>query len=436
MNEAALRRLEEVRNERWEQRCSQLEEFLYKHGHPPTRAHYLTHRKLITWLRQQQKSAAAGKMRSDRWWRLTGLGLELLTKEERWERRYLQLREYRRRFGHCRVPAKWREDVAFGHWVHVQRAFKKKGLLSAERIARLEAIGFEWSHPRKAVSPGAQWEEMFSHLERFREEHGHTEVPRGFDGVPGLRRWVLRQRELRKKESLGSERCERLEAIGFAWQSVRQARNLRELWETRFQQLLQYRQRFGHCRVPAKWREDLPLGHWVHVQREFKKRGILSAERVQRLEAIGFQWHGKFTRSYRHDDQWAQMLAHLLEYQKQHGDTQVPPSYRPHGLGSWVANHRVAERKGELRPDRREQLDAMGFEWRGMRKAGQQRWERRFEQLLSFQQRFGHCQVPMHWREDPAFGHWVDNQRAFRKAGKLSSERVRRLDEIGFQWRR
>ena len=434
MNDDARKRMEKLCDERWEQRCSELEEFIYKYGHPPTRDFDLTHGKLRRWLREQQRLVAAGKLQTDRWWRLTGLGLELLTLEQRWERRYVQLMEYRRRFGHCVVPAKWRDDVAFGQWVHTQRAFRKKGMLSADRIARLEAIGFEWFERWDTPSPDAHWDEMLRHLEQYRQEHGHTEVPSTFRGVPGLGPWVIDQREISKLGKLKPDRRERLEAIGFAWHGTR--RPDRERWEARFQQLLDFRQRFGHCRVPNKWKEDIPFGHWVHVQRAFRSRGTLSAERVQRLEAIGFEWHAPNSRSYLYDDHWAQMLTHLIDYQKQHGDTQVPPSFKPHGLGSWVGNQREAWRNGTLRPDRREQLDAVGFEWRGVRKGAAQRWERRFAQLLAYRQQHGHCRVPSTWREEPAFAHWVDNQRVLQKTGRLNPERVRRLDEIGFQWRR
>ncbi len=436
MNAAARERLEEVCNARWEQRCSELEEFIFKHGHPPTRAFSLTHRKLITWLREQQKAAASGRLRADRWWRLTAVGLELLTVEERWDRRYMQLVEYRRRFGHCRVPAKWGENRPFGHWVDVQRQFKRKGLLRADRIARLEAIGFEWvlrfPAAPKGPSLNAHWDEMLGHLERFRQEHGHTEVPPSYREVPGLGLWVGGQRSLAKNGKLRPDRRERLEAIGFAWEGTQ--RMFRERWDARFQQLLEFRQRFGHCRVPHKWKEAVAFSDWVHVQRAFKKKGKLSEDRIQRLEAIGFEWSGKRGPSFLHGDGWTRMLAHLVEYQRQHGDTQVPPSFKPHGLGSWVGNQREAWRKGSLGPDRREQLDAMGFEWRGVRKADAQRWERRFAQLVAYRQQHGHCRVPSRWREDPAFGHWVDNQRVIKRAGKLSPERVRRLDEIGFHW--
>ena len=49
--------------------------------------------------------------------------------------------------------------------------------------------------------------------------------------------------------------------------------------------------------------------------------------------------------------------------------------------------------------------------------------------------RFGHCRVTKQWTEDTAFGHWVDNQRLWKRLGKLSPERIARLEALGIEWR-
>jgi len=426
--------------ERWERRYSELEAFVRVHGCVRITRNDLAHPKLRRWLKTQVALAVAGTLKVERWWRLRELGFELLGRNERWERRFAQLIEYRQRFGHCRVPARWKENIPFGLWVHNQRAFKKDGKLSAMRIALLESIGFQWCERAEVwgsrgerPSMEAHWQRMCAALEGYRQQHGHTEVPPTFREVRGLANWVVTQRMAKKQGVLRLDRRERLEAMGFAWQGMRRADS--ERWERRFAQLLEFRERFGHCHVPNQWNEDIAFGHWVHAQRAFKSRGNLSSERIQRLEAIGFAWHGPNNRSYLSDDRWARMFAHLVEYQKQHGDTQVPSSYRAcNGLGGWVSNQRAAWWKGTLSEDCRARLDAIGFAWRGDYKFHSERWERRFEQLVAYRQQHGNCRVPAKWREDIALGRWVHNQRAFKKAGKLSLERIRRLEEIDFAW--
>jgi hypothetical protein len=54
--------------------------------------------------------------------------------------------------------------------------------------------------------------------------------------------------------------------------------------------------------------------------------------------------------------------------------------------------------------------------------------------LVAFKKRFGHCNVPMKWREDRGFAHWVSNQRIFKHRGSLVAERIEQLNKIGIRW--
>jgi hypothetical protein len=70
-------------------------------------------------------------------------------------RDYLQgftaLLKFKRRKGHCRVPAFHSEgNYKLGHWVSTQRRYKQKyqEQMSAERKARLNKIGFVWNPVR------------------------------------------------------------------------------------------------------------------------------------------------------------------------------------------------------------------------------------------------------------------------------------------------
>src|SRR5207244_11191445 len=109
-------------------------------------------------------------------------------------------------------------DPAFGQWVLGQRLVKNAGTLSAERTARLNAIGFAWqsdSHWRPSLD--ARWEEMFALLETFRKQYGHSQVPVNFPGTPSLGIWVSEQRAAHRRGELRPARRDRLEAAGFVW---------------------------------------------------------------------------------------------------------------------------------------------------------------------------------------------------------------------------
>ena len=61
----------------------------------------------------------------------------------------------------------------------------------------------------------ALWEKMFSELVRFKEEHGHCKVPRGWSENPALETWVTTQRTRAKKGKITDGQRRRLDEIGF-----------------------------------------------------------------------------------------------------------------------------------------------------------------------------------------------------------------------------
>lgn len=152
-------------------------------------------------------------------------------------------------------------------------------------------------------------------------------------------------------------------------------------WNEMFQRLCRYREQHGDCLVPRSYPNDKALGHWCGNQRMLRKRNTLQADRLQRLESIGFSfvaderyvWSGG--RNKKHlTDHWSGMYAALIEYRKQHGHALVPKGYvvvvQGSGtttkvpLGRWVCRQRTSLSQGTLPADRKEQLDALGFVWK------------------------------------------------------------------------
>jgi hypothetical protein len=139
--------------------------------------------------------------------------------------------------------------------------------------------------------------------------------------------------------------------------------------------------------------------------------------------------------------QWERMFKVLRYFIKAQGHCDVPPNPDPGSLGHWLAEQRTSYRVGLLTADQIKRLEKIGFllaeqasvgkrnaEWRN------ERWEYHFAKLLAYKKRFGHCVVQSHWEEDRCFGHWVSNQRIFRRKGLLSQERIDRLEQLGFKW--
>ena len=96
-----------------------------------------------------------------------------------------------------------------------------------------------------------------------------------------------------KNSSLNDSRLERLQMIGFRWAK----RKGQASWNEKFNELVQYKARNGNCHVPTKYKANTALGRWVSTQRaEYKRysegntKTTMTAEKVRRLEGIGFAW--------------------------------------------------------------------------------------------------------------------------------------------------
>lgn len=138
-----------------------------------------------------------------------------------WEFGYNRLKEYRKKYGDCRVPQKYdcEDGFSLGSWVSSQRTGKKNGWLNARKIALLDELGFVWDGIKD------KWENGYAHLVAYKEAHGgDVRVPKGYESEDGfqLGNWVKEQRRRKKRlEREGSRMPEdeerRLNELGMIW---------------------------------------------------------------------------------------------------------------------------------------------------------------------------------------------------------------------------
>jgi len=145
--------------------------------------------------------------------------------ENRWQRRFKELKDFKRKYGNCLVPTRSPDFPKLGPWVSTQRAEykkraeKKASSMTDERIKYLLSVGFIWN-------VDVPWEQRFHQLQNFKKEYGHCFVPRAYRPNPSLGRWVHAQRtafknfQKGKKSKISYERIKMLESIGFMWQGL------------------------------------------------------------------------------------------------------------------------------------------------------------------------------------------------------------------------
>jgi superfamily II DNA or RNA helicase len=265
---------------------------------------------------------------------------------------------------------------------------------------------------------GVTWDERLGELAAYKAEHGDCRVPRYWPRNPALGSWVHTQRKNHRAAQFPPNKVARLTALGFEWDPYASD------WENNFAALVTYKAEHGDCRAPKRGLQNRALGNWVGTQRGDQKAGKLSADKVARLTALGFEWDPV-------DADWENNFAALAAYKAEHGDCRVTRYWpRNPALGAWVSNQRTAYKAGELSSDKVARLAALEFEW----DLYAFDWENKFAALATYKAQHGDCSVPLRWPENPALGRWVNNQRAACKAGRLSSDKVARLTALGFVW--
>jgi Helicase associated domain len=110
---------------------------------------------------------------------------------------------------------------------------------------------------------------------------------------------------------------------------------------------------------------------------------------------------------------------------------------------SAISIQNFSEAKNVLDADKIVKLSAIGFEWDLQKDSYVESWENRYNELMKYKIVNGNCRVPKTSTEYPQLGHWVKQMRKYRswkEEGKpypatFTDERIRRLDELGFEWR-
>ena len=355
-----------------------------------------------------------------------------------WELMYQYARQYYQEHGNLEVPVRYRteEGYGLGRWLLTQRkvrAGEKYGVLSADRIQKLDRIGMIWGSYRDL-----SWERYFKEAKRYYEEHGHlnTNVNDVTDSGVRLGAWICQLRTYRKsgiqKSYLTEERIQALGKIGMIWDVPDY------LWEENFMECLRYYREHGDLDIPNAYisPKGLKIGGWIRRQRLLRKGmtdgAKLTPEQIARLDGIGMVWKTK------PEQKWEKGYAEAKAYYEAYGNLNVPVSYvSPDGykLGGWIADRRE---KGKEKHSKEQQgrLDALGMVW-----VKPDSWEVRYGLAKEYYEEHGNLNIPSKYRADGIWlAKWVNEQKqvyAGKRVGKeLREDQVQRLEEIGMKWGR
>lgn len=255
--------------------------------------------------------------------------------DKKWYQHYVNLIDYKKKHGDCLVPQGSQEYKVLGKWVAHQRRGKEK--MPSWRRELLDGLGFIWQvnkSPRLLLT----WEENLESLQGFYEKEGHFDVPKDWKGNPILWEWVRRQKYLYHENKLSKNRRQKLLALGLPME------NKIRSWRENYDRLKAFSQKNGTCNIPIVYEDDTPLGWWVEAQRKYYHQGILSLEKQQHLEELGFEWEPL-------ELQWEEKYQELSSFYEKEGRTEVSRKEN-RVLGDWVHFQRQRRKEGKLSQER------------------------------------------------------------------------------------
>ena len=202
-------------------------------------------------------------------------------------------------------------------------------------------------------------------------------------------------------------------------------------WDFWYGLTLKYKDEFGDSNAPQSFKtyKGHRLGSWLSDQRKYYNKNRLPSDRIKRLEEIGFTWDP-------FEKQFEKGFQETLLYKKTTGNPNAPYIYMTsegYRLGRWQSKQRGVYRKGYLSPDKIKRFEEIGFIWDKYKIL----FEKGFQETLVYKNSTGNPNAPDGYRTPEGYklGNWQNHQKQFYRKGKLSPDRIKRLEEIGFKWR-
>lgn len=242
------------------------------------------------------------------------------------------------------------------------------------------------------------WEIMYQRLLEYRA--AEQDWPSVAEGKLGL--WCHTQRVSRRQGTLPPGRIRRLEAIDFDWEQQDSR------WEKNFRLLKAFYE--NKRRWPKRGEGEVSA--WCNTQRQARKNGTLTKERIRRLDSIGFIWE------YDREEDWQEKCRQLSVFYRV---CHRWPKSTEGSLGAWCVTQRKMWKNGQLLPERKETLDRLGFIW-----SAEETWSDNLQKLEAFYKKYHRWPTS----REGALGSWYKVQRQLYRNGRLSEERRRKLENV------
>ena len=408
---------DDPRADAWDRNHDAVCAYATEHGRMPPHLTVYQGLGVGSWVNSQRNGITKGTIAADRLERLRAIPRwtdDALV--EKWDQNHDAVCAYAAEHGRMPPQGTVYQGCRIGGWISTQRVGITKGTISAERLERLRAIP-HWTDDPLAES----WNRHHDAVVAYAAEHGRMPPDAALYQELSVGSWVRNQRTRIIKGTFAEDQLERLRAIPH-WVDDAHA----DSWDRHHDAVCAYVAEHGRMPLQPAVYQELRIGHWVSGQRGVISKGTISAERLARLRAIP-RWTDDA-----HADTWDRKHDAVCAYATEHG--RMPPAlavYQGLCVGSWVHVQRCGIRKGKMTPERLARLQAIPHWIDGAREDS---WDQQHDAVRAYAVEHGRMPPQRELYQELRVGVWVNEQRQAIRKGKMTPDRLARLQAIP-HWR-
>lgn len=364
-----------------------------------------------------------------------------------WDESYRLAKCYYEKYGNLNISRKFKTDngiyydeygYPLGEWLAIQKREYTYGKLSLEQIKLLEDIGIIW----KVVKT---WDESYELANKYYEVHKDLKINYKFKTIDGytynehgysLGGWLVNQRRLYRLGRLSKDKITKLENIGIVW-------NVIKSFEESFKLVLEYYKEYGNINLPNDYylEDGYNLGGFIYSQKQLKKQGKLSDDRIKLFDDLGIDWTIKEVKK---NPSWDEMFKLASNYYNTYKNLDIKRNFctldgitlseEGYNLGRWISRQRVSYKNNKLSKKQIEKLESIGMKWN--MDASYKSWDESYELALEYFIKYGNLNIKSDYITECGYnlGAWIYLQRKNYIKEKLSEEQIEKLNIIGMIW--
>lgn len=410
-------------NDIWYIYFEEVKGFLNENGRWPKKGE-----RLYVWCQVQRCNKQLSDERKDL---LNKIGFVWNIRDNRWITTYTEVKKFvtdKKRWP--LVSSDDSTESRLGVWCRMQRSGRKgKGIgckSTDGRVKLLNQINFEWDLGSDSI-----WAKRFASVKEYKLVHNSWPPHKS-----KLGQWCSKQQDARLGQGLGKmtdERISKLDSIGFIWK-----RRKIQSWDSIYNKVKKFYNKYKRWPTPAT---DVILSRWCCKQKQDFRKNKLSNDKIKKLANIGFN-----IEVLNKDQIWMKnfdkLKKFISKYNRWPSNNYKGDVTEEQKLGSWCNTQRMSCRgsnRGVISEKQIRLLNSINFVWNIRTESVlDDKWMNTYKEISVFIRR--NDRWPSHGSRnshEAKLGRWCHTQRHTRKGakrGKITPERIRLLDKIGFRW--